>query len=124
MSLEIYVQGQILNVKENGDYINVYGILHYLFLYNKCCDTDVIIRLYNLKGYLNLYGHDLEIVKQNEDEVKIEGNLSRIKVFDRSGTLLHDFDVQSCTIVVTEMRNEEKINVSKPDEDIEIVEEE
>jgi len=124
MSLEIYVQGQILNVSENDNNISVYGILHYLFLYNECCDTDVVIRLYSLKGYLNLYGDDLEIVKQNEDEVKIKGNLRRIKVFDRSGTLLHDFDVQSCTIVVTEMREKEEIDVSKSDEDIEIVEEE
>jgi len=123
MSLDIIVQGQILNVSEEDNHITVFGGFQYLFLYNKCCDTDVIIKLYNTRGYIKLYGEDLKLVKRTEDEVKIKGRLTQIKVLDKSGTLLHDFDVDSCAIVVTEKREDMEIDVSKPDEDIEEFEE-
>jgi hypothetical protein len=122
MSLDIYVKGNILNVNESSDSISVYGRFEYVFLYNECCDYDVIIKLFNTRGYLKLYGEDLEIVKQSDDELKLKGKLTGIKVLDKSGTVLHDFDVEPCVVLVTEKREDEEIDVSKPDEDIDVEE--
>ncbi len=117
MSLDIYVKGQILNVSESN-HISVFGRFEYVVLYNKCCDYDVIIKLYNTKGYLKLYGEELDIIKQSDDELKLKGKLSGIKVVDKNGTVIHDFEVEPCAVVVTERREEAEVDVTQPDKEI------
>ncbi len=122
MALDIYVKGNILNVSTSGNNVSIFGRFEYVILYNECCDYDVIIKLYNVKGYLKLNGEDLKIVKQSDDEVKLKGKLTGIKVLDKNGTIIHDFEVESCAIVVTERREETEVDVSKLD--VEEIEEE
>jgi hypothetical protein len=122
MSLDIYVKGNILNVTESSGNVSVFGRIEYVLLYNECCDYDVIIKLYNTRGYLKLYGEDLEIVKQTDDELKLKGKLTGIKVLDKSGTVLHDFEVESCAVVVTERREDIDVDVTQPDNEIDVEE--
>jgi len=122
MSLDIYVKGNILNVNQSDDNVTVFGRFEYVMLYNECCDYDVILKLYNTRGYLKLSGENLEIVKQKDDELVMKGKLTGIKITDKNGTVLHDFDVESCAVVVTESREETEVDVSQPDEEIDVEE--
>jgi hypothetical protein len=122
MSLDIYVKGQIVSVNESENSVSISGRFEYVMLYNECCDYDVIIKLFNTRGYLNLRGEDLEIVKQSDDELKLKGKLTEIKVLDKSGTVLHDFSVETCAVLVTERRKDVDVDVSKIDEDIDVEE--
>jgi hypothetical protein len=122
MALDIYVKGNILNVSTSGNNVSVFGRFEYMVLYNECCDYDVIIKLYNVKGYLKLNGEDLEIIKQTDDELKLKDKLTGIKVLDKNGTIIHDFEVESCAVVITERREEAEVDVTQPDKEIDVEE--
>lgn len=122
MTLDIYVKGNILNVSTSGNNVSVFGRFEYVVLYNECCDYDVIIKLYNTRGYLKFYGENLNIIKKSDDELKLKGKTTKIKVVDKNGTIIHDFDVESCAVVVTERREETEVDVSKLDENVDVEE--
>jgi hypothetical protein len=43
-------------------------------------------------------------------------------VIDKSGTVLHDFSVEPCVILVTEKREETEVDVSQPDKELDVEE--